>query len=130
MVDRPFLYGGTVLHFTTVSAVFDAPHRVPGHSICGENHAHRWTISVTTEGGLDPRKILVVDHGEFQAALDAIAGELRNRDLTDMLPGVTTTPEGLALYVQERLILNWPRLVEVAVAMGDTVSVRVESKIR
>jgi hypothetical protein len=71
----------------------------------------------------------VVDHGEFQAALDAVVDELRNRDLNDMLPGVITTPEGIALYVHERLVLDWPKLIAVAVTMGE-VRVSVEVTIR
>lgn len=117
-------------HYTTVRSIFDAPHQVIDHSICEGRHAHRWTVSATVEGGLDPKKVLVVDHGELRLALDRVVNEVRNRDLNDMLPGVVTTPEGLAIYLRERLVLDWPRLVEVTVDMGDEISVKVESDIR
>ncbi len=115
---------------TTVIDHFDAAHEVPGHSRCGGNHGHAWTVEVTVEGGLDPKKIHVVDHGELAGDLFRVVEEFRDRDLNDMLPGVITTPEGLALYIRERLILEWPRIVEVVVSMGDWCRVRVLGDIR
>ena len=111
-------------------AKFDASHRVEGHSRCGGNHGHRWLVGVTVDGGLDPKKIQVVDHGTLAEALAVITNELHDRDLNDMLPGVVTTPEGLGLYIRERLILDWPRLVSVWVKMGDWAEVVVEGDIR
>lgn len=117
-------------HFTTVGMVFEAGHQVDGHLICELRHGHRWQVWVTVAGGLDPKKVQVVDHGELLAALTAVVTEFANNDLNDMLPGVITTPEGIALYIRERLILDWPRIVTVVVQMGDNVIVRVESEIR
>ncbi len=61
---------------------------------------------------------LVVDHGEFRAALTTLVGELDHRHLNDMLPGVVTTPEGIAIYIHERLILAWPHVTLVSVSAG------------
>jgi 6-pyruvoyl-tetrahydropterin synthase len=121
---------GTVKHFLTARLTFEAAHQIDGHSLCGWNHGHRWTIEVTIAGQLDPKKVHVVDHGELVAALGAIVNELRGRDLNDMLPGVVTTPEGVGLYVRERLILAWPRLAYVKVSMGELISITVESELR
>lgn len=117
-------------HFLTARQSFEAAHHVDGHSLCGVNHGHRWTIEVTISGGLDPKKVQLVDHGELVATLTPIIDELRDRDLNDMLPGVITTPEGLGIYVRERLILRWPRIAYVKVTMGDLVSITVESELR
>jgi 6-pyruvoyl-tetrahydropterin synthase len=111
-------------------ARFEAAHRVEGHSRCGDTHGHQWIVSVAVEGGLDPKKVYVVDHGSWQEALAAVVNELHDRDLNDMLPGVVTTPEGLALYIRERLILDWPRIVSVAVDMGGWAQAIAEGDIR
>lgn len=114
---------------STVVAEFDAAHAVEGH-FGGGNHGHAWEVSVTVEGGLDPKTIQVVASDELRAALWVVIGELANRDLNDMLPGIVTTPEGLALYIRERLILDWPRIVNVTVKMGDWAEVSIEGDIR
>lgn len=117
-------------HFLTARDVFEAAHRVEGSRLCGVNHGHQWTIEATFSGNLDPKKVWLVDHGDFVAALTAIVDEFRDRDLNDMLPGIITTPEGLGLYVRERLILAWPRLAFIKVSMGPFVSITVESELR
>jgi 6-pyruvoyl-tetrahydropterin synthase len=119
------------MRFTsTVREQFEAAHQVEGHTVCGRVHGHAWEIAVTVEGGLDPKTISVVDHGILALALYTIVDEFRDNDLNDMLPGIVTTPEGLALYVRERLILQYPRIDSVEVRMGDWSSVRVESPYR
>jgi 6-pyruvoyl-tetrahydropterin synthase len=120
-----------VRHTTSVRRTFQAEHLVTGHSRCGGwRHGHRWAITVTLGGGLDPKNIMVVDHGVFRAALDRIVDEFADRDLNDMLPAIVTTPEGIGLYVIERLILDWPTLTGITVDMGDRVSVHVEIELR
>lgn len=103
---------------STVVDRFEAAHHIDEHSVCGGNHGHDWSIAVTVAGGLDPKEIYVVDSGELAAALRNVVDEFRGRDLNDMLPGVVTTPEGVGLYVRERLILDWPRIINVTVTMG------------
>lgn len=110
--------------------VFEAGHQLDGHTVCEEQHGHRWQISATVEGALHQKTVQVVDHGELQADLDTIADEFRHRDFNIMLPGVRPTPEGLATYIHERLVLKWPRIVEIGVHMGDESSVRVEWDVR
>lgn len=50
--------------------------------------------------------------------ISAIANELRNRDLDEMLPGVPATPTGIAAYVRERINLGVPTLTSVNVDNG------------
>ncbi len=102
----------------TVSTSFPASHTVTGHSTCGRGDGHEWTVEATTAVADATPTRMVVDHGEFHAALVAITGELTNRNLNDMLPGVVCTPEGIAAYVHERLILNWPSTTLVSVSTG------------
>jgi 6-pyruvoyl-tetrahydropterin synthase len=122
--------GGIVKHFLTARQTFEAAHHVESHSLCGVNHGHRWTIEVSVTGQLDAKKVQLVDHGDLVAALATIVAELRDRDLNDMLPGVITTPEGLGLYIRERLTLAWPRLSYVRITMGESISIIVESELR
>lgn len=117
-------------HTTTVSESFEAGHQLDDPETCRWAHGHRWTVSVTVEGTLDARKVYVVDHRAFLAALRAVVDELRDRSLNDMLPGVRPTPEGLAIYFHERLALVQPRIVAVSVGMGEGVQVRVEWDVR
>lgn len=117
-------------HTTTAHVTFEASHIVIDHSMCGRNHGHQWDVAVTVEGGLDPKKILVVDHGELLLSLQRVIREVADRDLNDMLPGVITTPEGIALYIRERLSLEWPRIVRIEVEMGPSVWVALEPEIR
>lgn len=117
-------------HTTTVRETFEAAHRIPDSRMCRDGHGHRWTVEVTVAGTLDPKKVFVVDHGDLLAALGSIISEFALRDLDDMLPGVRSTPEGLAMYIRERLALNWPGIVRVNVGMGDSVSVGVEWDVR
>lgn len=117
-------------HTTSVRRVFEASHSVAGHSRCGWQHGHRWAISITVGGGLDPKKILVVDHGNLEYALDRVVDEFADRDLNDMVPGVVTTPEGLGLYILERLTLDFPTIQAVTVEMGERVVIRVGVETR
>jgi 6-pyruvoyl-tetrahydropterin synthase len=117
-------------HTTTAHVTFEASHFVMDHSLCGRTHGHQWNVAVTVEGGLDPRKIWVVEHGELLSSLNRIVREFADRDLNDMLPGVVTTPEGLALYVRERMTLEWPRIVRIEVEMGPSIVIALEPEIR
>lgn len=119
------------MRFTTsVRHEFEASHTVVGHSRCGWQHGHCWAVTITVGGGLDPKNILVVDHGDLWRALKRVVDEFADRDLNDMLPGVVTTPEGLGLYVAERLTLEWRGLREVRVEMGPAISVTLTVETR
>lgn len=114
-----------------VEESFEASHQVPGHSVCGERHGgHVWKVVVGVEGGLDPKTIQVVDHADLAKALHRVVREIRGRHLNDMLPGVIPTPEGVGLYIRERMILEWPRISFVSVEMGGWSKVEISGDIR
>jgi len=117
-----------VRHSLTVSKSFDAGHQVVDDAICSwGGHGHRWTVSVTVTGGLDPKTIMVVDHAELVGALDSIILELQGHNLNDMLPGVVTTPEGIGLYFRERLILDWPTISQIRVETSIGITAVLEN---
>jgi len=120
-----------VRHATTVRTAFEAGHSVDGHSMCGwVGHGHHWEVEVTVAGGLDPKKVLVVDHGELAEAVRRIGQELDGHSLNDMLPGVVSTPEGVGLYFKERLILDWPLISAIRVAMTPNINVTITMETR
>lgn len=47
--------------------------------------------------------------------LTALTDEFDCRYLEDMMPGVVTTPHGIASYFMERLVGGWPLLESVTV---------------
>jgi hypothetical protein len=55
-----------------------------------------------------------------------LLGELRDQDLDEMMPGVVTSPIGIASGVLERMALHYPRLTSVRVACSD----RTEGEVR
>lgn len=103
---------------STVIGAFSASHIIDGHSACGRLHGHDWTVEATVSTEALPPTGMVVDHAEFHAALMRVLVELEYRHLNDMLPGVPPTPEGVAAYVHERLLLAYPNLTSVAVGIG------------
>jgi len=119
-----------VRHTTTVTVPFEAGHQLDLDGCKWVGHGHRWTVAVTVEGSLDAQKMYVVDHYRLLAAVDEVVRELRDHNLNDMLPGVKSTPEGLAIYFHERLTLGHPRIVAIEVSMGDHIRSRVEWDLR
>lgn len=87
-----------------VDARFSASHQFGyDHPRCGPRlHGHDWQFAV---------------HGVEldRASIEALARELHNRHLPDMVKGGVHTPEGMTAYITERLRLANPgmRFVEV-----------------
>lgn len=117
-------------HSTTVSVPFEAGHQLDDLDGCKWNHGHRWTVAVTVEGSLDAKKVYVVDHYLLLASVRRVVDEFALRNLNDMLPGVRTTPEGMAIYFHERLALEHHRIVAIEVGMGAEIKSRVEWDLR
>lgn len=113
----------------TVRDEFAASHSVRDHSTCWRGDGHTWLVEASVSGEISPKTGMVVDHGEFADALRTICNELRHRDLNDMLPGVVTTPEGIASYIRERLILTFPGVTRVSVSY-ETYSAVLEWPLR
>lgn len=94
----------------STSVTFDAGHRTALPPLCSLSpHGHRWEVRAVAEA---PDLVTLMDQ------LQAIASELQNRDLGEMLPGVPSTPAGIAAYVRERINLGVPTLVSVSVDIG------------
>jgi hypothetical protein len=95
----------------SASVTFDAGHRAALPPACSfSRHGHRWEIRAFAEG--DEYLSVLMEQ------ISAIANELRNRDLDEMLPGVPATPTGIAAYVRERINLGVPTLTSVNVDNG------------
>ena len=94
-------------YLTTIERTFSAFHQIPGHPTCSYVHGHRWTVSVTVSGHYEARVGLSVDVPQLTTEFEAIMAELHLKPLNEMLPGVITTPHGLASWIMERLLLNW-----------------------
>jgi 6-pyruvoyl tetrahydropterin synthase/QueD family protein len=113
----------------TVQAAFSASHLIEQDPVCGREHGHYWSVAVTVEGPIRIKTGSVTDVHDLRAALAAVVAELDHRDLTVMLPGVIATPEGVAVWVRERLLLAFPLIVTVTVGTEDYLAT-VEWPIR
>jgi len=109
----------------TTTVPFFAGHVIPGHSTCGRQHGHDWSVAVSLESSLNPQDGLVVEHGAFQHAVEELVAEFNGRNINDLLPGVLPTPEGIAQYVHERLVFEYP-VTKVTVVMSRSISATVE----
>lgn len=113
----------------TVHGRFSASHTVEGHPVCGRLHGHTWDVDVSVEGPISPKTGTVVDSWALAFALTKLTVELDHRDLDAMVPGVVSVPEGIASYVRERLLLEFPKITIVTVSIED-YSARLEWPLR
>jgi 6-pyruvoyltetrahydropterin/6-carboxytetrahydropterin synthase len=98
----------------TFRETFETSHAVQDDAGCGNRlHGHSWYAEVTIEGTPDPRAGLIVTPAAELLAVAAM--ELDRKNANDMLPGLFTTPEGIAHYIFERLRLECPGLRSVTV---------------
>lgn len=103
----------------TVQSRFSASHVIEGHPVCGRVHGHAWVVSATVDGPVSPKTGAVDGSSDLATGLAHVIVELDHKHLNDMLPGVVPTPEGIAAWVHERLLLASPRLTSVTVDDGD-----------
>lgn len=103
--------------YPSVEHEFDAGHdRIDGLSTCQyDGHGHRWRVRVTVKSALDPRTGLSYRVDELDDSLMTVIHELQGKHLGKMMPGAAPTPEGLAVWIMERLIAAHPKIVEVVV---------------
>jgi 6-pyruvoyltetrahydropterin/6-carboxytetrahydropterin synthase len=89
-----------------VSAQFEAAHRLVGDfGPATRMHGHTYRLDVAVRGERLADDNTLYDIGKLREAVDAIAGELHYRDLSDVsgLEGVNTTAEAVASFIWERL---------------------------
>ncbi len=105
-----------------VMFVFAASHEAP---CCPRSDGHAWNVRVSIGGEINYRTGMVTDIQVFAKTCMQICNELHGTDLNQMLPGVTTTPEGVASYIHERLVMTFP-ISRVAVEMRPGYAVELE----
>ncbi len=102
----------------TKAATFDAAHHLPAGPAAPYTrlHGHSFRVEATVRGEAQGAIGWVVDLGELEAALRAVAGEL-DHGLLNEKPGLESpTLEHLCLWFAERLKPTFPGLVRVVVS--------------
>ena len=108
---------------SSATAQLDAGHSIPDLPRCVRpGHGHSWTITVTVEDDLDPRTGWVRGSADLPLRLQTFVDQMQSEDLDEMLPGVITSPLGLASATMERLLLRFPKIVSVRVDCSDHTS--------
>jgi len=104
---------------------FNTAHQIDGDYFCGKYlHGHDWYAEVTIVGFPDDRTGSI--NTRAPELLAAIVAELDLKFANDMLPGVFPTPEGIAAWLHERLLLECPGLTTVTVGFtGHAATVEV-----
>lgn len=113
------------MHFTVrAHTSFDATHFVDDHAGCG----HRWDVTVHTRDYFNPSKGRLAAEGDLHGALTELVAPLWNRSLNEMLLGASPTPEGVATWITEQLVAQFPdiTMVEVNVSYGMNVTLHRE----
>jgi 6-pyruvoyl-tetrahydropterin synthase len=100
----------TICHRET----FNAAHKVDGDTFCGERvHGHDWFAEVVVQGIPDPKTGSITTRAPDLLFTSTM--ELHLKFANDMLPGLYSTPEGIAGWLFERLQLECPGLLSVTV---------------
>lgn len=92
---------------------------------CEHSDGHLWIVTATIDGDINWRTGMVIEPAILVDAFHRLVTELSGTNLNDMLPGVTTTPEGLAAYIRERLLADAP-ISGVSVDMRPGYRIRLE----
>jgi 6-pyruvoyl-tetrahydropterin synthase len=105
--------------------LFNAAHQIEGDPHCGTRlHGHDWFAQVCVTGEPDPKTGSI--NTDAPKYLWASVAELDRKFANDMLPAVFTTPEGIAMFLFERLRLECPGLTSVTVGFtGHSATVEV-----
>lgn len=103
--------------YPSVERTFDAGHdRIEHLNPCRhESHGHRWRIRVTVRGFFEPGRGQSYRIDELDTALGTVVAELADKNLSKMMPGSSPTPEGVGLWILERLVGEHPKIVEVEI---------------
>jgi 6-pyruvoyl-tetrahydropterin synthase len=80
-----------------------------------DGHGHHLRVCVTARGLFDPARGVSYRVDDLDASLEAIVRELHGKSLNKMMPGSAPTPDGLALWIMERMSVEHPKIVEVTV---------------
>jgi len=110
-------------------AEFEAGHQLDSPPRCSRLHGHRYGVEVEVEGRLNHKTSLAVDLDALAESLSALCAELRDRDLNEMMPGVITTPYGVAAWIMERLLATWP-VTRVSVTESGSTTATATREVR
>lgn len=104
---------------STATATFDAMHVIPGLEVCTEPHGHSWIVEVDVAGELNPKTGWVRGAEDLIPRLETWCRELHRGDLAELLPGVVTSPIGIASSALDSLALKFPNIATVRVFCSD-----------
>lgn len=116
--------------YPSVDCWFDAGHQVEGDPECSLEHGHQWRVAVTVKGSYDAQRGRSADTFALKTALFEIAAELSRKSLNAMMAPGKPTPEGLGLWIIERLLPDFPKIVEVRVWRDPQVSFSIRREPR
>jgi len=98
---------------------FGAGHVVPDDPAHQFPHGHHWAVKVTVRGLLDPVTGSAGKLTELTAALEALVSEVEGKSFNDMVPQTKPTLEGVGMWILDRLVPAYPKLVEVEIGWLD-----------
>lgn len=102
----------------TVCGSFEASHVLEGSERCYRDHGHSWSAEVRLESAEMENDGLPRGGAELEHHWKVLLAELDLRPLDKMLPGVVTTPLGIANWLFERITANYPGVMAVRVSDG------------
>ena len=104
----------------SASATFEAGHTISASAHCARpGHGHHYEAKVVVSGDLDPETGWPRGTVNLCLDLDELTAELDGENLNELLPGVVTSPLGIATYIQEQLLMNYPGISAVIVTCSD-----------
>ena len=82
---------------------FDAAHHLPGYDgPCGNVHGHRWDLTVSYTGLIDPKTGMAEDFKTFKKFVQyQVIDELDHKDLNHIIDNPTA--ENLCVWIWDRL---------------------------
>jgi 6-pyruvoyltetrahydropterin/6-carboxytetrahydropterin synthase len=99
-----------------VRGEFESGHIISGDAECGRLHGHRYSVEVEAPLKFDAAKRQTTDTAPLRHAVREMCRELDHRSINEMIPGVSPTPDGIAAWFLERLMLAFPRVRRVTVS--------------
>lgn len=107
-------------YFLSVERQFGAGHVLPEDVDCRfHGHGHTWIIRVTVQGVFDANTGSSAKVHELDEELAALVSEVENKSFNEMLPQTKPTLEGVGMWVIDRLVKAFPRIVRVEVEWPD-----------
>lgn len=104
------------MHYSVrISGEFDSAHSLVNDPDHGRVHGHGYRVEVQADLRFEAQRRQVTDTKPLQEAVASLCRELDGRNLNEMLPGVVSTPDGVASYFMERLLLSFPLVKQVTI---------------